>query len=292
MPASALVIAVRANDAATVEDLLADPSIDVNEYCEVEPIVLVKHETPLYCTLPLLEAVRQRNKEIIRLLASRQDIDMNLGATQLQSSAFTDAVARGDIEMVEYLLEYPAVDPTQGNLVVAHPAQYAAMVGNTELLAMFGRQGLLTDAIEVTLLRTAAANNCPEAYHWLQNWYIDSRPMGVLTPGQQMVKIRRVFRQFDQDGNGFVDHGELKSLLAGLALPLFDDELSEAFLALNTQGDNRIDLDELTAYLLGSQRYKAALLELYKTGGYGGMQVDAAVEAGKAAESAAQGGQQ
>lgn len=152
------------------------------------------------------------------------------------------------------------------------------MTGNVELLGMFARNGLLTDSIEMMLLRTSAANEQRGALEYVQNHFLDVRPLDRLTPGQMIIKIRRVFKQFDDDGNGYVDQHELRSLLTGLSLPLMEDELREAFLALNTAGDNRITLDELTAYILGAGRYRAALLELHKTGGYGGMTIAAAEE--------------
>jgi len=243
MPATRLCVAVRANDAAAVRALLGEHSVDVNEACEVEPVVARPHESVqgLYTTLPLFEAVRQRNQEVAGLLLSHPEIDVNKAATRLHSSPFADAVSRGDIEMAEFLLTAGGgrVDPAQGNAVVSHPALYGAMTGHVELLAMLARRGVITDETEAVLLRTAAANGQVAALEWVQNHFIDARPLVALTPGQQIVKIRRVFKLFDDDGNGFVDYHELRALLAGLRLELQDDELREAFLALNTAGDNR-----------------------------------------------------
>ncbi len=101
-------------------------------------------------------------------------------------------------------------------------------------------------------------------------YYIDVRPLDKLTPGRQLVKIRREFNKFDDDGNGFCDQDELRQLFTALGVPLSEDELAEAFMALNTAGDNRIDLDELTSYWLGADAFKEALLELQACGGYGG----------------------
>lgn len=50
--------------------------------------------------------------------------------------------------------------------------------------------------------------------------------------------------------------------------------------ALNTAGDNRIDLDELTSYWLGSEGYNDALRELAVNGGYGGFQMPPSVLSG------------
>ncbi len=156
---------------------------------------------------------------------------------------------------------------------MSHPALYAAMAGNLAMLRLFAERGLITDDIEHSLYRTAAANSQTETLHYVENFFIDARPLDKLTPGRQLVKIRREFSKFDDDGNGFVDNNELRDLFTALRIPLTEEELAEAFLALNTAGDNRIDLDELTTYWLGAEGFKAALDELRHSGGYGGFQL-------------------
>jgi len=76
MPITPLVAAIRHNDVNVVRQLLAS-GVDVNERCEVEPVVQARHESPLYWTTPLFEAVRQRNKDILTVLLARTDIDVN-----------------------------------------------------------------------------------------------------------------------------------------------------------------------------------------------------------------------
>lgn len=76
MPITPLIAAIRHNDANIVRQLLATGA-DVNERCEVEPVIQARQESPLYWTTPLFEAVRQRNKEIITILLGRTDIDVN-----------------------------------------------------------------------------------------------------------------------------------------------------------------------------------------------------------------------
>ncbi len=94
-----------------------------------------------------------------------------------------------------------------------------------------------------------------------------------MTPGRQLIKIRREFEKFDDDGNHFCDNKELRDLFTALGVPLTEDELAEAFMALNTAGDNRIDLDELTSYWLGAENFQEALRELTSAGGYGGFKL-------------------
>ena len=177
--------------------------------------------------------------------------------------------------MCGFLLQDSRVDPALGSRVAAHPALYAAMAGNLEMLKLFAEHParmLHGDDIvlEDMLYRTAAANGQKAALEFVQNYYIDARPLNKLTPGRQLVKIRREFNKIDDDGNGFCDEGEVRSLFVALGLPLTEEELREAFMTLNTAGDNRIDLDELTSYWLGPESFKAALEELAEVGGYGG----------------------
>jgi hypothetical protein len=82
MPMTPLVAAVRHNDLSVVLRLVADPATDVNECCDVEPIVQRRHESPLYRTTPLFEAVRQRNKDVVATLLSRADIGVSQTAVR------------------------------------------------------------------------------------------------------------------------------------------------------------------------------------------------------------------
>ena len=177
--------------------------------------------------------------------------------------------------MCSFLLRDERVEPERGSLIATHPALYAAMSGNLDVLALFAshpRNLLHADdtKLEEMLYRTAAANGQKAALEYVQNYFIDSRPLRKLTPGRQLVKIRREFNKIDDDGNGFCDEDEVRTLFAALGLPLSDEELKEAFMTLNTAGDNRVDLNELTSYWLGPEAFKAALEELAAVGGYGG----------------------
>jgi Ca2+-binding EF-hand superfamily protein len=190
--------------------------------------------------------------------------------TDLELTPFCDAVSRGDVDMASFLLRDSRVDPSLGSRAVARPVLYPAMAGSIDMLKLLAEHRLLNDEVETMLYRTAAANRQTEALHFVENFYIDLRPLEALTPGRQLVKIRREFAKFDDDGNGFCDNGELRDLFSGLGVPLTEEEFGEAFTALNTAGDNRIDLDELTTFWLGQEGYASALAELRAAGGYGG----------------------
>jgi hypothetical protein len=130
-------------------------------------------------------------------------------------------VSRGDLEMCAFLLRDARVDAALGSRVAAHPALYAAMAGNLDMLALFASHPaklLPADdaALEQMLYATAAANGQKAALEYVQNYYIDSRPLGKLTPGRQLVKIRREFNKIDADGNGFCDEGEVRELFRAL----------------------------------------------------------------------------
>ena len=220
MPMTELVAAVRHNDLAVVQRLCG-AGADLNERCAVEPVVQRRHESPLYSTTPLFEAGRQRNKEVAAALLAQPEIDPNQTATELQLTPFCDAVSRGDLEMCAFLLRDARVDAALGSRVAAHPALYAAMAGNLDMLALFASHPaklLPADdaALEQMLYATAAANGQKAALEYVQNYYIDSRPLGKLTPGRQLVKIRREFNKIDADGNGFCDEGEVRELFRAL----------------------------------------------------------------------------
>lgn len=241
----------------------------MTETCTVEPVVLRRQESPAYQTHALYEAVRSRSVPVVRALLQAPGVDINQLATSLGMTAFADACSRGDVEMMQLLLEHRC-DPRIGCAGVAHPALFPAMAGDVEALKALMKARVVGKALEVPLLRTAAANGRVEALYYLQSHLIDSQPFLALTPGQQVVKLRREFKALDLDGNGFVDRGELGELLVKLGLGLTTEETEEAFLALDTAKDGRITLDLLSAYLLGDQGWRGALDEMAKAGGYAG----------------------
>ena len=268
MPLSALVFAARHGDVGSVQALLA-AGADPSEVCLAEPAALRRQEWPLYPTHALFEACRARSAPVIAALLALPGLDVNQPASA-SLTAFADACARGDVEVAEQLLRDPRTDTGAPCTGVAHPALFAAMSGHVGLLRALARHGVLAGALEGPLLRTAAANGRAEALSFLQAHFIDAQPFLTLTPGQQVVKLRREFRALDGDGNGYVDRQELALLLGALGLGLTTEERDEAFVALDTARDNRITLDQLCAYLLGERGWKRALEELRDSGGYAG----------------------
>ena len=268
MPLTALVLAARHGDVETARALLA-AGADPTEVCLAEPVLLRRQEAPHYPTHALFEACRARCAPLIAALLAAPGTDVNQPAS-CSLTPFADACARGDVQVAELLLQDPRCDASAPCTGVAHPALFAAMAGHTGLLRLLAAHGVLTPALEGPLLRTAAANGRPEALALLQAHYIDAQPFLALTPGQQVVKLRREFRALDADGNGYVDRGELARLLGALGLGLTTEESREAFLALDTARDSRVTLDQLSAYLLGERGWRQALEELREAGGYAG----------------------
>ncbi len=269
MPLTALVLAARHADLPTVQALLA-AGADPREVCLAEPALLARQEAPLYATHALFEACRARSLPLIEALLRAPGVDVNQPATSLALTAYADACARGDAAVAAALLRDARCDAAAPCTGAAHPALLAAMTGSVPLLRVLAAHGALPLALAAPLLRTAAANGRPAALAFLQTHFIDAQPFLALTPGQQVVKVRREFRAVDADGNGFVDRGELGALLAALGLGLTTEEAREAFAALDTASDGRATLDQLCAYLLGERGWRRGLEELREAGGYAG----------------------
>lgn len=285
MPLTKLIAAIRHHDEAHLKELLADPETDVNEMCFVEPVIPRRHELPVYRTHALFEAQRQSNRALVSMLLTRPDIDVNATATSLDITAFGDAVMRGDAEMTELLIDDPRVDTTKGCKIVSHPAILAAMNGNTAVIEVFVKYGLIDENLRLKLRQAATLNRRGDTLAYVETSGVDVISFDSLSPEQQMIKIRREFAKIDDDGNGFVDSSELDLLLVALGYQLTAEELDEAFRVLDTAGDNRIDLDELSAFLMGEEKYKFAVRELAATGGYGGILTPAAMRLANSTKS-------
>ncbi|WP_198432965.1 EF-hand domain-containing protein [Burkholderia ubonensis] len=57
----------------------------------------------------------------------------------------------------------------------------------------------------------------------------------------QIGKIKIRFNEYDKDGDGFIAESELKEILGDY---LADDEVSEMFKKIDTNGDGRVSFDE------------------------------------------------
>jgi hypothetical protein len=58
------------------------------------------------------------------------------------------------------------------------------------------------------------------------------------------AKIEAIFKKLDADKSGFIDRGELKTMINDLGCKLTEEEFNKALAALDANADNKISLDE------------------------------------------------
>lgn len=61
---------------------------------------------------------------------------------------------------------------------------------------------------------------------------------------EQKMAIRKAFDEYDKDGSGFIDKGELSVLARELGEELEPDELEEGMKTLDTSGDGKVSFEE------------------------------------------------
>jgi len=168
----------------------------------VEGATTLPQELPLFHTTLLLEACRCGDERILLQILAREDVNPNVCTTALQCTAFADACARGDLVAARLLLDDPRVDPCIGDRAVTHPLLYACITGDTELLELAAARGLLTDAIEGSLVATAAANGQQAAREAIESHFMHTRPFDTLSRKQQERKVRFVCATLDPASTG------------------------------------------------------------------------------------------
>ena len=80
-------------------------------------------------------------------------------------------------------------------------------------------------------------------------------------PAEEVNKMEETFRTIDVDGSGEIDATELKLLMVELNKPSDDDTIAEMCLALDTDGDGTISLEEFTQWWLKSEGHGGAVLD-------------------------------
>mmetsp|Transcript_17394 Transcript_17394/g.40623 ORF Transcript_17394/g.40623 Transcript_17394/m.40623 type:complete len:670 (-) Transcript_17394:76-2085(-) len=66
-----------------------------------------------------------------------------------------------------------------------------------------------------------------------------------------MEKVKAIFKQFDANGDGQLDSGELAGVLVKLGMKA--EDVDELIVAMDTNGDGSIDVEELCRYLCGDK---------------------------------------
>ena len=270
-----LIAAARAGDAVEVKLLLSRGAPPCG-ICLAIPAVPRRQELPYYETHALFEAVRARSAPCVLALLNAAEIDPNQPATTSRFSALGDAAARGDAEMCALLLSDERVDPgaAAGGVIALHGALLAAMVGSVPTLAAFARVGALSPSLQPALTRTAAANGRTAALAFLQGFYIHIARWAALPPFEAAVAVHlAVTRIGGADSDGLLDSRAFEAVLAVLGIALSADEMEEAFAALNSTGDGRVNIDALSAWLLGDAAWREALESAVGAGenGYAGV---------------------
>jgi Ca2+-binding EF-hand superfamily protein len=65
---------------------------------------------------------------------------------------------------------------------------------------------------------------------------------------QSPEQLRRAFDEFDSDKSGGIDEPEFVALAKKLGIVLSEGELSTAFLAIDVNGNRRIDFGEFSSW--------------------------------------------
>lgn len=81
---------------------------------------------------------------------------------------------------------------------------------------------------------------------------VDSLP----APGRRFIvarmsdetELKAAFRKFDKDGSGFIDEAEFAALVTSLGVNLSPEKVATAFLAIDVNGNGRIEFGEFSAW--------------------------------------------
>ena len=97
--------------------------------------VEMKNQYPIDCNA-LYIACCENEEEIVSLLLSRRDIDVNLKSTEEQLTPLLGAIKKGNLKIVELLLSDERCDPSITSLDNINILMYACQSNNINLLAM------------------------------------------------------------------------------------------------------------------------------------------------------------
>lgn len=78
-----------------------------------------------------------------------------------------------------------------------------------------------------------------------------------LKPLSQEDELRKTFNIFDINGDGFINHDEIKTTMNHLGEKISDDEVKDMIRAADKNGDGQIDINEFSGLLNGTNVFKS-----------------------------------
>jgi Ca2+-binding EF-hand superfamily protein len=121
------------------------------------------------------------------------------------------------------------------------------------VVELFSKAGFITFEQERELVDTALANGHVRVAQFVSDHLLSQRVMSELGPRERVAKVWQEFNRVDEDNNGHVDIAELRTLAAALGTPLTEPELAEARVALDTDGNGKVDFEEFIAFWLSDE---------------------------------------
>lgn len=118
---------------------------------------------------------------------------------------------------------------------------------------MFAKAGFITFDQESALVETALCKGHVRVAQYVTDHLLSRRSMVELEPRYRVAKVWQEFNRVDEDNNGHVDIAELRTLAAALGTPLTEPELAEARVALDTDGNGKVDFEEFVAFWLSDE---------------------------------------
>ena len=175
--------------------------------------------------------------------------------TAIAITPLADACNRGDVPVAELLLADPRVNPWLGSAEVPLPAQYAIRCDCMPILHLLADTEALVPQHEAALLATAERYNRRHIYDWLRQLFLARKQLSDLPPEEAVLRLWFEFCKHDLDGSGCISKDELRALAAALGTPLTELELAEAQTALDTDGNGKVDFEELVAFWLADEAH-------------------------------------
>ena len=140
-----------------------------------------------------------------------------------------------------------------GSQEVEIALEYACRGGHLAIVELFAKAGHIKLEHEQTLCDQATARGHRRVTKYIAEHLLSLRAMSDITPAERVSKVWQEFQRVDEDGNGHIDISELRTLAVALGTPLTEAELAEARVALDTDGNGKVDFEEFIAFWLSDE---------------------------------------